>query len=177
MSLLIHFLPRRTNSSDFRRLIRPFFLTPDGSKQLPTKRYYDIACWLLTQLTFSFTVAPFVLLDLGDCLAVWGAVYFYAVVWIAASLAFFASPGKGYLIKQLKKRGDGRPPPKRMESSDKPILGMPSDPEKAVREAVDEIREEVELRRRNGFKVQMPDGQELRDMVNLRLEKKKSESQ
>jgi lysophospholipid acyltransferase len=144
---------------------------------LPSKRYYDFACWLFTQLTFSYTVAPFILLNLADCLAVWGAVYFYAIIWIAASLAFFASPAKGYLIQQLKRRGGGRPAPQRMESSDKPILGMPSDPEKAVREAVDEIRAEVELRRRQGFKVQMPDGQELKEMVNLRLEKKKSEGQ
>jgi hypothetical protein len=27
---------------DARRLLRPFFLTPDGSKALPNKRFYDI---------------------------------------------------------------------------------------------------------------------------------------
>jgi lysophospholipid acyltransferase len=31
---------------DFRRYVRPFFLTPDGTKPTPNKRYYDFLSWL-----------------------------------------------------------------------------------------------------------------------------------
>lgn len=82
-------------SSDFRRHVRPFFLTPDGSKPTPYKRYYDILSWLATQLTLAFTTLPFVLLSFGDSMTAWSHVYFYGIVVTFSSIVFFASPRKG----------------------------------------------------------------------------------
>ncbi|RYP46009.1 hypothetical protein DL768_007725 [Monosporascus sp. mg162] len=142
----------QTVAKKLRRNIRPFFLDPVSQQPLPTKNYYDFVSWLTTQATFSFVVAPFILLRLDKSLAVWASVYFYAVIGTGASMAFFASPAKMYLRKKLEKRtgaagvrlvrsasteslGDG----KRSE----PVLGI-SDPVKDIDEAIQEIKEELE---------------------------------
>ncbi|RYP16264.1 hypothetical protein DL765_005232 [Monosporascus sp. GIB2] len=142
----------QTVAKKLRRNIRPFFLDPVSQQPLPTKKYYDFISWLTTQATFSFVVAPFILLRLDKSLAVWASVYFYAVIGTGASMAFFASPAKVYLRKQLEKRttaagvrlarsastdslGDG----KRSE----PVLGI-GDPVKDIDEAIQEIKEELE---------------------------------
>ena len=44
-------------------------------------------------------------------------------------------------------------------------LGLPDDPEREVQEAVEELREEVEVRRRGGAKIAMPSADELRRAV------------
>jgi lysophospholipid acyltransferase len=87
-----------------RRNFRPFFLDPKTGAPLPSKRYYDIASWLTTQLTFSFTVAPFLILSFKGSLLVWSRVYFYAVIGTAALMVFFASPAKLYLKKEIERR-------------------------------------------------------------------------
>lgn len=66
--------------------------------------YYDIASFVATQLVFAFTVTPFFLLKLPACLTAWSQVFFYAIIVIASSMAFFASPGKGYLRKLQARR-------------------------------------------------------------------------
>jgi len=119
-----------------------------------------VASYLATQAIFSFTVAPFVLLTLPASLTAWSRVYFYAVVAVAASLAFFASPAKPYLRRRLEQRAadaraakdDGAPAqpglPRSASADDvrEPVLGLSTDPEREVGEMVREIRDEVERR-------------------------------
>lgn len=160
--------------ADYRRNLRPLFLDPVDQKPLPRKRYYDIASYLATQATFSFVVAPFVILDFGNSVAVWSKVYFYAILTTFASLAFFASPGKQWLKAQNEKRSSdaGVDAIKSLSTEDlnsvvnqkEPILGLSQDPGRDANEMVGEIRAQVEtaraelVRRRN-------QGQGLKDVV------------
>lgn len=52
------------------------------------------------------------------------------------------------------------------------MLGMPSDPAGDIDEAVQEIREEVEARRRRGHSINMPTGGEMKAAVEKKLGKK-----
>ncbi|RAK94876.1 lysophospholipid acyltransferase [Aspergillus ibericus CBS 121593] len=165
----------QTGAKNFRRYVRPFFLTPDGSKPTPYKRYYDIVSWFTTQLTMSFTVMPFIFLSFSTSIGVWRNVYFYGIVGNILSLAFFASPAKGILIQKLKSRN--RPHVTRSTSSDalqQPTLGLPSDAVQAFDEAVQEIRSEIESRRRRGSAVTMPTGEELKAVVESKIGRKLS---
>jgi lysophospholipid acyltransferase len=135
--------------SDFRRYFRPFFLDPKTSQPTSSKIYYDIFSYLVTQLTFSFITAPFVLLTLPASFLVWSRVYFYAIIGTALSIAFFASPAKPYLIKKLNQR-TGAPSMKlqRMQSQEslagkEPVLGLPPDPQKDFEEVVREMKAEI----------------------------------
>lgn len=124
--------------------MRPFFLTPDGTKPTPLKPYYDFVSWLTTQLILSFTVIPFLILYFNDTIHVWAHVYFYGIVAVAAAVIFFASPAKGFLIRQLKKRNQPSPTPPQKANQEsaaqkQPMLGLPGDPEKEVEDAVREI--------------------------------------
>jgi lysophospholipid acyltransferase len=141
------------NCLDLRRSFRPFFLDAKTSSPLPTKKYYDIASWLATQLTFSFAAAPFLLLGFTDSLTAWARVYFYAVVGTAGLMIFFASPAKKQLKKTLEKRsssakvGEGKEGLQRVSSSESltgtgaPVLGISQDLEKELDEAFNEVRE------------------------------------
>ena len=158
---------------DFRRHVRPFFLTPDGQRPTPYKRYYDIISYLVTQLAFCFTTAPFVLLTMPDSLLVWTRVYFYAIIGVVASMAFFASPAKSWLTQRLNKRN--HPMIKRSASQETigaPLMGLPNDPGRDIDEAIREVREEVEARTRRGTNVIMPTGQDLKVAVEEKLGKK-----
>ena len=159
--------------SDFRRHVRPFFLTPDGTRPTKYKPYYDFFSYIVTQAVFSFTTAPFVLLTLPASLLVWSRVYFYAIIGVAVSMAFFASPGKVWLIKQLNERNHSSlRPSASQETLGQPLMGLPSDPQRDVAEAVQEIKEEVELRRRRGNSATMPTGIDLKEAVEDKLGKK-----
>ncbi|PWY83029.1 MBOAT family protein [Aspergillus heteromorphus CBS 117.55] len=165
----------QTVAKNFRRYVRPFFLTPDGSKPTPYKRYYDIASWLVTQITLSFTVMPFIFLSFGTSISVWQSVYFYGIIGNTAALAFFASPAKGMIMQKLKSRN--RPHMTRTTSSDalqQPTLGLPSDAVQAIDEAVQEIKAEIESRRRRGSVVTMPTGEDLRAAVESKIGRKLS---
>jgi lysophospholipid acyltransferase len=135
-----------------RRYIRPFFLDPKTSQPTRYKIYYDIASYLTTQLTFSFVVAPFITLTISASLLVWARVYFYAIIGTALATAFFASPAKAYLIKQLNKRSGASGPKlsrtKSQESlaSNQPVLGLPPNPERDFQEMVNEVKAEIEMR-------------------------------
>ena len=158
---------------DFRRHIRPFFMTPDGQKPTLNKRYYDILSYVATQAAFCFTTAPFVLLTLPSSLLVWSRVYFYTIFGVAASMAFFASPAKPWLNKRLSERNHLTPQRSSSQSSiNQPMLGLPSDPGQDIDEAVKEIREEVEVRRRKGLSASMPAGKDLKVAVENKLGKK-----
>ncbi|KAL8952562.1 MAG: hypothetical protein Q9222_001516, partial [Ikaeria aurantiellina] len=177
----------QTVAKNFRRYVRPFFLTPDGQRPTKNKVYYDILSFLVTQAAFCFTTAPFVLLSLSSSLLVWSRVYFYAVLGTAASMAFFASPAKAWLIKQSNARARNAQAQKQQhvqaqeqqqqrasyqdQGVEHPLMGLPSDPAKELDEAVREIKEEVEARRRKGSVVSMPTGQSLRAAVEDKLGK------
>lgn len=143
-----------TEITDCRRYLRPFFLDPQTTQPTPHKIYYDILSYLITQLSFSFVTAPFVLLSLPASFLVWARVYFYGVVGTALATAFFASPAKALLVKRLKKRAAGTAgPPQSRESAasrEEPILGLPSEPEKDLDELMSEVKAEVEARQRKG---------------------------
>lgn len=154
---------------DFRRYIRPFFLSQDGSKPTQYKRYYDILSWVITQLTLSFAVAPFIILSFRDSLAVWCSVYFYGAIGTLASVALFASPAQAFFVRQLKLRN--KPYPGKsvtQEPTRPPTLGLPSDPTREFDEALQEVMEEIESRRRRGSVVAMPSKEELKAAVESR---------
>ena len=155
---------------DFRRHIRPFFLTPDGQRPTSYKIYYDVLSYFATQTAFCFTTVPFVLLTLPDSLLVWIRVYLYAILGAAASMAFFASPAKPWLIRKLRKRNQNSLQPK--EKAEHPLMGLPSDPAGDIDEAVKEIKEEVEARRRRGQSISMPTGGDMKAAVEDKLGKK-----
>lgn len=134
------------------------------------KPYYDVASWFVTQLIMSFTVAPFVLLSFNGTISVWRHVYFYGVVGVASAMAFFASPARGYLIAQQKKRS--RPALARTVSADAPVLGLPNDLEKDVDDAIKEISEEIQEMCKHGATASIPSAQEARALVEEKLGKK-----
>jgi lysophospholipid acyltransferase len=142
-------------------MLRPFFMSPDGAEPTPNKIYYDIFSWFITQVSFAFTVSPFITLYLGASIKVWSRVYFYAIIGVVLSLAFLQSPGKAWLQSQVKKRtGTAKPAMERIKSVERmPTLGMPDDPEKEIDEIVREVKAEVERRKKEGIKV--PDVREL----------------
>ncbi|KAL9133265.1 MAG: hypothetical protein Q9175_005558 [Cornicularia normoerica] len=160
----------QTIAKNFRRHIRPFFFTPDGQRPTPYKIYYDVLSYLATQMAFCFTTAPFVLLTLSDSLLVWIRVYLYAVLGAAVSMAFFASPAKLWLIQKLRKRNQNALQTK--EKAEHPLMGLPSDPAGDINEAVREIKEEVEARRRRGQSISIPTGGDMKAAVEDKLGKK-----
>ncbi|KAK9584027.1 Lysophospholipid acyltransferase [Aspergillus fumigatus] len=163
----------QTGAKNIRRYIRPFFLTPDGAKPLPTKRYYDILSWLVTQLTMSFVVMPFIFLSFSSSIQVWRSVYFYGIIGNIMSIIFFASPAKGYLVRSLSKRNKPHiPRTASMESLQQPTLGLPNDPAREFDDAVQEIKAEFEARRRRGSVVGVPTGEELKAAVEAKLGRK-----
>lgn len=119
-----------------------------SQKPLPNKKYYDIASWLATQTTFSFAAAPFIILGFNESLQVWSRVNYYAIISVFASLAFFASPAKGYLRKMLEKKsreaGGHLSRTTSSENLKEPVLGVSADPGKDIDEAIHEIQAEVE---------------------------------
>ncbi|KAL4898504.1 MBOAT, membrane-bound O-acyltransferase family-domain-containing protein [Aspergillus ambiguus] len=163
----------QTVAKNFRRYIRPFFLTPDGSKPTAHKRYYDLFSWFVTQTTLSFAVVPFIVLSFGTSMRIWQSVYCYGIVGNVLSLVFFASPAKGFLIRKLKARN--RPYAPRTASSEnmrQPTLGLPSDAIQEFDDAVQEIKSEIEARRRRGSVVTMPTGEELKAAVEGKIGRK-----
>jgi lysophospholipid acyltransferase len=149
-----HVFTTLLTSLDFRRYFRPFFLDPRTSQPNSSKVYYDVFSYLVTQLSFSFITAPFVLLTLPASFLVWSRVYFYAVIGTALSTAFFASPAKAFLAKKVNERaGVAGPRLKRTHSAEslaqkEPVLGLPPDPQAELEELVGEVRKEIEVRRR-----------------------------
>ena len=81
---------------------------------------------------------------------VWARVYFFCIIGVAASMAFFASPAKPWLMKKLAERNV--PALKRMDSQEHlPSLGLPNDPGKELDEVIAEVRGEIESRRRKSL--------------------------
>jgi lysophospholipid acyltransferase len=143
--------PSNTNTvTDARRMIRPFFLTPDGKAPLPSKRYYDIFTFILTQVAFAYTVAPFILLSFGSTLTVWARVYFYALIGTAASFALFSRSLP--FRKQLLARQSARAAP----ASSTSASTLDSSIERVAQEEVRKDKQRREMQRtasnESGFK-------------------------
>jgi lysophospholipid acyltransferase len=118
----------------------------------------------------SFVVMPFIFLSFTESTYVWQSVYYYGVIFVLGALVFFSSPAKGILIKKLKARG--RPNVVRSTSTDslhEPTLGLPNDAIKEFDEAVQEIKSEIESRRRRGSMVTMPTGEELKAAIEGKI--------
>ena len=147
-------------------------MAPDGKTPLPSKRYYDFLSYFLTQVTFSFTTAPFILLGIHDSLKVWSQVYFYAILGVIACNVFLLTPGKAWLSSNVKayQRTAGRPAAQRQDSySKETYLGLPNDPGKEWDNMVDEIANEIERRRSDGKPIKEEVKQVLREKFGDKL--------
>ena len=97
-------------------------------------------------------------------------------------MAFFAHPAtKPWLSRKLKQRTQHKLEQQQFEQrlkteklAEHPLMGLPSDPAGDIDEAMLEIREEVEARRRRGSKVSMPTGVDMKVALETRLDKKLS---
>jgi lysophospholipid acyltransferase len=149
-------------------------LTPDGKDPLPTKIYYDIATFLVTQVIFAFTVAPFILLGFSDIIKVWARVYFYTLIAIAGSFAVFSKnlPFRQHLVQFQAARASAPVDESAIEKAAReavktetlartnshdstasrkmPLFGISDDPEAEIDEIVREVKAEIEERRRRG---------------------------
>ena len=94
----------------------------------------------------------------------------YGVLSVAFTMAFFASPAKPWLVRKLKQRNQNALQPK--EPHEQPLMGLPSDPGAEIDEAVQEIKDEVEARRRRGQSISMPTGTDMKVAVEDKLGKK-----
>lgn len=124
-------------------------MTPDGKHPTKNKRYYDIFTWLVTQLAFTFTTAPFILLSIHDSLLAWARVYFYGIIGVGACSIFLLTPGKKYLQQKVKARTVTRQEVRRADSHEGlqgATLGVPHEPAQEFDEMVNEITEEVKRR-------------------------------
>lgn len=104
-------------TTDFRRYFRPFFIDPTTQKPTPYKRSYDWFSWIVTQLGFSFVTTPFLVLSFADSFKVWARVYFFCVVGVAASYAFFSSPARPWLKAKVEERTKAAGVPLRKSAS------------------------------------------------------------
>ncbi|KAI5803186.1 MBOAT, membrane-bound O-acyltransferase family-domain-containing protein [Geopyxis carbonaria] len=144
----------QTVAKNFRRHVRPIFMALDQKSPGPYKKIYDIFGFLATQIAFSYVVAPFIILGLGDSLRLWGRLWFFVHVGIFASMAFFSSPGKPWLQARQKKRL-GRLQPSRTTSlesvhqSRSGPMGLPENPEEDLQELQEEMRQEFLLRKKS----------------------------
>src|ERR1700753_1954261 len=120
---------------------------------LPRKVYYDIFSWVITQVSFTFVMTPFLLLEVSKAWEVWRRLYFYDIFGVDVCMAFFASPAKGILVQRLKARME-RPELARAKSdsgNDQVMFGVPVDAEAELQEIVAEVRAEIEKRSKEGM--------------------------
>lgn len=148
---------------DFRRYFRPFFVDPVTQKPTSGKVYYDIFSFLVTQTAFCFATTPFLVLGFSDSIKVWARVYFYCVVGVVLSSAFFASPAKAFMKKKIEERNQKAGSAiKRSASTEslatggsrdsEPIVGpgLSSDVNRELGEMVDEARQTWQEREKLG---------------------------
>lgn len=163
--------------------MRPLFLAADGKTSLSTKVCYDVFTFFLTQLAFSFTVAPFILLGFSDTLMVWARVYFYTLIGVAGCFGLFSRslPFRRQLqqrqslrtaptpavdldvsnIEQIAKeeiKKDNLTRTNSMASTTSsrraPTLGIADDPEAELDAIVAQVKREIADRKRRGSALQ-----------------------
>lgn len=86
-------------------------------------------------------------------------------------MVFFASPAKPWLAQHLETRNRVALETAIAADQNPPLMGLPEDPARDVDEAMQEIRDEVEVRRRKGVNVSVPTGEEMRVQVEEKLGK------
>lgn len=86
----------------YRRNLRPIFLEADGKTPKPTKKFYDVISYLVTQLAFGFVCQPFVILDFRKSLYCWWTVGMYVPVITAVTLFVFRGPYLKQVTKYFK---------------------------------------------------------------------------
>ncbi|RPB16037.1 MBOAT-domain-containing protein [Morchella conica CCBAS932] len=138
----------QTVAKYFRRHVRPFFMTADQKSDGPYKKIYDVFGLLVTQFSFAYIVAPFIILDFKDSLKLWSRAYFFVHIGIFVSLGFFNSPGKQWLQQRLKNKV-GRAAARELHKSassenfQSGSLGVPDDP---IRE-IEDIQMELQAKK------------------------------
>ncbi|KAI5282871.1 lysophospholipid acyltransferase [Ascosphaera aggregata] len=164
----------QTSAKNFRRHVRPFFFTTDANPvPTPKKPIYDFISWVVTQLTLSFCVAPFVALRFDVSILIWSRLYFYGVIGVIGSMIFFSAGGKKFLKEQLDKRAVRKLKQKEAEedlngclsNGTEPVLGLPDDVERDINEAV----QEISVRQRKGNAVDIPANPELEKKVEKQV--------
>lgn len=75
-----------------RSNFRPIFLEADRKTPKPTKKIYDVVCYIMTQLAFGFYTQPFVLATFRNSLYVWSTVYYYLLIGTFLIIFIFKGP-------------------------------------------------------------------------------------
>lgn len=139
-----------TVAKNCRRHVRPFFMSPDGTRALDTKVYYDVFGFVATQAAFSFTVVPFIVLGFADTIAVWSHLYYYCIFGVAIASAFFASPGTKWLGRRLKEQNarlSEEVAPSGVEESRRfPTFGISDNPGEDLDEVMEEMKHQLAAR-------------------------------
>jgi lysophospholipid acyltransferase len=94
----------------YRRHIRPIFLEADEITPIPSKLFYDVICYVVTQVSLAYLVQPFMILDLKQSLYIWGSTYYCVHIGMAITIFAFSGPFKNqvksffqqYMPKQTK---------------------------------------------------------------------------
>ncbi|GMM31514.1 lysophospholipid acyltransferase [Martiniozyma asiatica (nom. inval.)] len=86
----------------FRRTFRPIFINKSG-KQSKWKWAYDFVGWIISQLSFGYVTASFLLLRLDLTLALWKSCYFWVHLCCAIVLSLFGGPAGGAIRGFFKK--------------------------------------------------------------------------
>lgn len=79
----------QTVAKYFRRHVRPFFMSADQNTPGPYKKAYDLFGLVVTQLSFAYIVAPFIILDFKNSLLLWSRVYVCSTGPLILSLDFY----------------------------------------------------------------------------------------
>ncbi|CAA16861.1 membrane bound O-acyltransferase, MBOAT Ale1 [Schizosaccharomyces pombe] len=87
-----------------RRHVRPFFLKPDMETPGPFKRVYDVIGMVATNLSLSYLIISFLLLNLKESIHVWKELYFIVHIYILIALAVFNSPIRSKLDNKIRSR-------------------------------------------------------------------------
>ncbi|KAK6202743.1 MBOAT, membrane-bound O-acyltransferase family-domain-containing protein [Scheffersomyces amazonensis] len=90
----------------FRRHLRPIFLQADGKSAKPSKKYYDIVCYIITQLSIGYLAQPFVFLDFPRSVKAWTTCYFYLPIISILVIFAFDGPYKKQVIGYFKSLQD-----------------------------------------------------------------------
>jgi hypothetical protein len=79
-----------------RRNVRPYFMEADEKTPKPTKKFYDLACLMITSLMLNYTMTPFILLGFEYSVNAWMSVYFFghALVFVGYLITVFVRPPK-----------------------------------------------------------------------------------
>jgi lysophospholipid acyltransferase len=76
------------------KLLRPLFISRDGTIVSRWKSYYDFLTWFLTQCCFYYSAIPFKMYTIDNTLRMWSAVYYVYHVGAALLFVFFLLFGK-----------------------------------------------------------------------------------